>query len=116
LGIGSIGGVSDPVALSFTGSSMQGKNPSQIELGTNITVILANDGTVHAFGENTDGALGDGTFIHRSLSVDTGLVGISMIAVKHKHVLAFNTTHLLSWGNNAFVEASFKICCLNLLD
>src|SRR3989304_3046154 len=54
---------------------------SAIAAGGVHTVALKKDGTVWAWGSNSDGQLGDGTTINRSTPVQiSGLTGVSTIA------------------------------------
>lgn len=83
------------------------------------TLALRRDGTVWAWGDNTDGQVGDGTTTNRSSPVQVaGLSGVVAISGGFYHSLAI--THdgsLYAWGRNLFgqlgngstVSSSFPI-------
>jgi alpha-tubulin suppressor-like RCC1 family protein len=66
------------------------------------SVALKNDGTVWTWGWNTDGQLGDGTFVDKTVPVQvSGLSGIIKIASGTYHVLALkNDGTVWAWGDN----------------
>lgn len=110
LGIGNASFSSDPVAVQITGTSLFGLQLSGASLGTNFTVILTNNNMVHTFGDNSEGALGDGTTNSRSFAnLVPGLTNVAGISAHHRHVLAYNSSHFMSWGANS----SYKVI-LNL--
>jgi alpha-tubulin suppressor-like RCC1 family protein len=100
--------------------------------GTSHTLVLrTTDGTVWAFGLNSDGQLGDNTTTQRKTPIQvTSLSGVVAVAAGAKHSLALTTTGTLyAWGDNYYgqlgngnnidqkctgamgVEAVFRGCC-----
>ena len=76
---------------------------STIAGGTAFTVIVKNDGTVWAFGTNSDGQLGDNTTTPRKSPVQVaGLSNIQAVAASGGHVLALTSAGTVySWGDNS---------------
>lgn len=68
------------------------------------SVGLKTDGTLWAWGVNTDGQLGDGTKSYRDVPVQVGTAkDWKSIYVGYKHTLAIKTDGTLwAWGDNAF--------------
>ncbi|WP_312296758.1 T9SS type A sorting domain-containing protein [Chryseobacterium sp.] len=68
------------------------------------SVGLKTDGTLWAWGVNTDGQLGDGTKSYRYVPVQVGTAkNWKSIYVGYKHTLAIKTDGTLwAWGDNAF--------------
>ncbi len=68
------------------------------------SLALKSDGTVWAWGDNTEGQLGDGTFLERHSPVPvSGLSGSNAVAAGWGHSLARKVDGtLLSWGANEF--------------
>ncbi len=92
------------------GSSLAGRTVTAIAVGAFFSLALASDGTVHAWGRNSDSQLGDGTTDSRSLPVQVGtMVGSSLegrrivaIAAGNGHSIALDAEgNLHSWGRNA---------------
>jgi alpha-tubulin suppressor-like RCC1 family protein len=74
-----------------------------IAAGSNHTVALRTDGTVWTWGDNTWGALGDGTFTRRRAPVKTLLTGVAAIAAGAIHTVALKTDgSVWAWGDNHF--------------
>jgi hypothetical protein len=73
-----------------------------ISAGGGHTVALKADGTVWAWGANSDGRLGDGTTIDRSLPVRvSGLTGVVAISAGGSHTVALKSDgSVMSWGAN----------------
>jgi alpha-tubulin suppressor-like RCC1 family protein len=67
------------------------------------SLALRNDGTVWALGLNTNGQLGDGTYIDRNTAVKVqGLSEVKAIAVGNQHSLALKTDGTVwAWGLNS---------------
>ncbi len=75
-------------------------NIKAVAAGYAHSLILKNDGTVWAWGDNNYGQLGDGTKQHRSIPVQViGLSNVKAIAVGWYHSLAIKTDGTLwQWG------------------
>ncbi|MBN2128069.1 MAG: hypothetical protein JW741_01175, partial [Sedimentisphaerales bacterium] len=78
-----------------------------IAAGGQHSLVLRNDGTVRAWGDNYDGQLGDGTTNHHSAPVQVvdgsrGLfTGATAVAAGHGHSLALrNDETVWAWGYN----------------
>ncbi|MCX5560446.1 hypothetical protein [Streptomyces sp. NBC_00038] len=73
-----------------------------VEGGQSFSVALRSDGTVWAWGENTSGQLGDGTFTSRSAPVRVAsLADVTAIAAGSNHTLALRSDGTVwSWGYN----------------
>jgi alpha-tubulin suppressor-like RCC1 family protein len=71
--------------------------------GIGHALALKSDGTVSAWGRNTDGQLGDGTLTQRLSPVAvTGLTGAIAIAASQFHSLALKSDGTVwAWGNNS---------------
>ncbi|MBN9661584.1 MAG: hypothetical protein J0H49_25535 [Acidobacteria bacterium] len=74
-----------------------------IAAGIYHTLALRSDGTVWAWGDNSNGQLGDGTLTTRSSPVQVpGLTGITSIAAGAYHSLARkNDGAVFAWGQNS---------------
>src|SRR3990172_8879010 len=78
---------------------------SALAAGGAHNVALKKDGTVWAWGSNSDGQLGDGTTINRSTPVQiSGLTGVSTIAAAYSpHTVALMKDGTVwAWGANRF--------------
>ena len=77
-----------------------------IAAGNNHSLALSSDGTVLAWGRNTEGQLGDGTTTSRTTPVAVRLpdgVTVTDIAAGGDHSLAPTSTgSALAWGGNDF--------------
>jgi alpha-tubulin suppressor-like RCC1 family protein len=108
LGDGTTTNRTRPTAVAFP-AIFAGKVVAAIACGRSHTVAILADGTLAAWGYNTDGGLGDGTTAHRSLPVpvkQTGvLAGKTPIAAAcgtyHSLVLCADGT-LAAWGGGSF--------------
>jgi alpha-tubulin suppressor-like RCC1 family protein len=85
-----------------------------IALGLRHTVLLKHDGSLWAWGENTYGQLGDGTYDHRDLPVRIGVDNdwISVAAgrdpVSGDHTVALKRDgSLWAWGANNYGQLGF---------
>ena len=78
-------------------------NVVAVAAGNTHTLALRSDGTVWAWGSNTNGELGDATNILRLTPVQvTGLTGITRIAAEGGRSFALrNDGTLWAWGNNS---------------
>jgi len=78
LGNGTNTSSTKPVAVSVTGTSLENKTVVAVTAGALHTVALASDGTLHAWGNNEFGQLGDGTTTDRSFAVLVQTTGTSL--------------------------------------
>jgi len=84
----------------------------QIAVGQYYTVAVKSDGTVHAWGFNNYGQLGDGTLVQKLTPVQVKgvggvgyLTGVSRVAVNMQHSLALKSDGtVFAWGRNVFGE------------
>lgn len=76
----------------------------KVASGVGHALALKSDGTVWAWGENSDGRLGDGTLIDRSLPVFVGgIQGVIDIAAGMYHSVALKSDgSVWAWGRNSF--------------
>jgi alpha-tubulin suppressor-like RCC1 family protein len=74
-----------------------------VAAGSSHTVVLANNGTVWAWGKNSNGQLGDGTVIDRPAPVRvSGLTGVTAIAAGANHTIALKSDNTVwAWGSNS---------------
>ncbi len=70
------------------------------------SMVLLNDGTIWAWGENREGQLGDGSTINRITPVQVqNLSGVATISAGYRHSIALlNDGTVWTWGQNAFGE------------
>ena len=73
----------------------------QLAMGYFHTLLLRNDGSLWAWGDNQYGQLGDGTTINRSQPVEIKTIsGIKSVAAGHKHSIALKEDGTVwAWGN-----------------
>ena len=57
-------------------SSLYGKIPVQVSAGSNFSLVLCSDGTVHSFGLNSSGQLGDNSTTQRTKPVAVNTAGV----------------------------------------
>jgi len=95
-----------PVAV--TGGSLSGKTVTHVRAGYNYSVALASDSTLHTWGKNTSGQLGDGTTTARYSPVNitgTGSLSgktVATISCGYEHTMVIATDGTLhGWGNNS---------------
>ena len=108
LGIGNNTDSKVPVAVSTAGV-LNGKRVVAVAAGTYHNLALCADGTLAAWGYNSDGVLGDGTTTNRNLpvAVDTTgvLAGKTVVAVAagagHSLALCSDGT-VAAWGGNFY--------------
>lgn len=74
----------------------------KLAAGEFFSAQLAADGTVWSWGENTNGELGDGTVLNRSLpTLAIGLANVTSISAGNNHMLALTTGgDVYAWGAN----------------
>ncbi|MEU9014676.1 hypothetical protein AB0D12_33945 [Streptomyces sp. NPDC048479] len=91
------GGSRAPSAVPLTGVTA-------IAAGDSHTLALMNDGTVKAWGMNTNGQIGDGTNTERHSPVTVpGLTGVRAISAHGHHSMALlSDGSIRAWGWNAF--------------
>jgi alpha-tubulin suppressor-like RCC1 family protein len=77
-------------------------NWAQIEAGSNHTASVKTDGTLWAWGANSDGRLGDGTTIARSSPVQIGaLTNWAQVSAGGYHTASVKTDGTMwAWGQN----------------
>ncbi|MBZ5734914.1 hypothetical protein K8Z61_10440 [Nocardioides sp. TRM66260-LWL] len=109
LGDGTTTDRSVPVQVTTNGTSLAGKTVAAIATGVNHSLALASDGTLHAWGLNTYGQLGDGTTTQRTTAVAVTVAGTSL-AGKTITAITAGTSHSLAlaadgtahaWGDNS---------------
>jgi alpha-tubulin suppressor-like RCC1 family protein len=88
-----------------------GANWAKVACGDYHTLAIKNDGTLWAWGNNTYGQLGDGTFTHRSSPVQIGTgQNWNKIAAGLTHSFGMKTDGTLwSWGNNSNGELGLNV-------
>src|SRR5688572_29030358 len=78
-------------------------NVTQVASGLTHTLALRSDGTVWAFGDNTDGNIGDGTTTRRIVPVRVpGVSGIVAIGAGRHSAALRNDGTVLAWGANGY--------------
>ena len=87
--------------------SLQGRRVVHVATGSNFSLALCSDGTLHSWGQNTSGQLGSNGFSNRSvpgLVVQTGVLAgktiIDMAAGTDHAVVLCADGSLVSWGAN----------------
>ena len=95
-----------PVAV--TGGSLSGKTVTDVRAGDNYSVALASDSTLHTWGRNQYGQLGDGSTTDRYSPVNitgTGSLSgktVAAISCGYSHTVAIATDGTLHvWGSNS---------------
>ncbi len=108
LGHGNFADSSVPVPVTATGA-LAGKTVTAIAAGAEHTVVLAQDGTLHAWGDNAYGQLGDGTssdhWTPTTVNMNGALAGktITVIAAGAHHTVALASDgSIYAWGRNEF--------------
>src|SRR6056300_548976 len=92
----------------INGGSLSGKNVSSVAWGAYNTMVIATDGTLHGFGYNGSGQLGDGTYTTRPSPVlinGGSLSGksVSSVAGGQNHTMVIATDGTLhGFGINAY--------------
>jgi alpha-tubulin suppressor-like RCC1 family protein len=76
----------------------------EVAAGGGSGIALMNDGTLQAWGGNSNGQLGDGTFTSSATPKPVpGVTGVVKIAMYGEHVAALlGNGHVLTWGSNLF--------------
>jgi alpha-tubulin suppressor-like RCC1 family protein len=101
LGTGDIVASAVPVPVVGLGP---GSRVVAVSAGTGLSLALNADGSVLAWGDNSSGQLGDGTFFGRTApTAVAGLTGIRSISTQilSNHSLAIRTDGVVvAWGNN----------------
>jgi len=79
-------------------------NVAAVSAGTIHSLAIGSDGTVWAWGCNSGGRLGDGTFITRTLPVQAiGITKAMAVAAGGNHSVALlEDGTVMAWGNNNF--------------
>ncbi|MFH1230427.1 MAG: putative Ig domain-containing protein [Planctomycetota bacterium] len=96
--------VNNLVIAQVTSLSLYGvvNSPSGIAAGGSHTVILKTDGTLWAWGLNSSGQLGNGTFTNKNIPTKIGTdTNWAIIAAGGSHTVALKTDRTLwAWGRN----------------
>lgn len=108
LGNGSTTFSTSPVLIDTSGV-LAGKTVAAVTAGDSHSVALCSDGTLVAWGKNTDGQLGNNTITNSNVPVlvtATGaLAGKTPVAIdagsSHSHALCSDGT-VVSWGSNGY--------------
>ncbi|GAA4591704.1 hypothetical protein GCM10023194_51660 [Planotetraspora phitsanulokensis] len=91
---------SSPVAVSGL------SQVAQVSAGDYHSLAVRTDGTVWAWGDNTNGQLGNGTTSYSSVPVPAqvpGLTGVVQVAAGNQHSLALRSDGTVwAWGSNGF--------------
>ncbi len=98
-----------PINVSGYGS-IAGKTITKVFAGDNSSYAIASDGTVHAWGMNTRGQLGDGTMVNNrnapvAITNSGSIAGktIATLSIGAEHALALASDGTLhAWGNNTY--------------
>ena len=108
LGDGTTISRSTPVATDMSGV-LSGKIVTAITVGDEHTVALTSEGKVYAWGRNTYGQLGDGTFTNRTTPTAVNTSGVlsgkivTAIAAGGDHTVALTSDgQVFDWGNNTY--------------
>lgn len=95
-----------PAPVAVTGA-LTGKLVTMVSAGDNHTLAVTADGKLYAWGENTTGALGDGTTTHRLAPVAVDVTGVlagkTIISASagYDHTLAVSSDgQVFAWGAN----------------
>ena len=98
LGNGTADGNSNTVPTEVSGIS----NVSTIAATYDSSFILKNDGTVWAWGSNSDGLLGDGTGVDSYVPIQPiGATNVTSLSVGYGHPFLFKSNNtVLAWGWN----------------
>jgi len=81
---------------------------ASIRAGGDHAIALQSEGSVWAWGDNSNGQVGDSTFENRNIPVkvkgiddEEYLTGVTEIAAGEKHNLAVYNDSIVSWGSNS---------------
>lgn len=104
--LGNANNVNVPVAVKTEGTPMKGKTISQISSGYVHNLALSMDGKVYAWGNNSDGQLGDGTINNRNVPVAVKTTGTDMdgktivqVSAGDEHTIALDAEgNIYEWG------------------
>ena len=90
------------IALLACGSPIAAATTPAVVASQNQSLVLSADGSVCSVGRNSDGQLGDGTAVDRSVRVAASYLGnTSSLAIGYLHGLAVKADGTVwSWGNN----------------
>ncbi|MEV7010047.1 S8 family serine peptidase [Streptosporangium sp. NPDC051022] len=91
------------IAITVPGLTGVSTGSRSVAAGTGHSVVLLAGGTLKAWGDNSQGQLGDGTTTNRLSPVAVpGLTGVSQISSRADHVLALMTGGTVkAWGDNS---------------
>ncbi|MES2630809.1 MAG: hypothetical protein V4611_02540 [Patescibacteria group bacterium] len=99
-----------PVAVNVTGTPMAGKTITKIGAGNHISLAIDSNGLVYGWGQNQQGALGDGTTTLRNKPVAVNTVGTPMagksivqVVAGEQHSVALSSDgNVYAWGGNLY--------------
>ncbi|MEV4095937.1 S8 family serine peptidase [Streptosporangium saharense] len=97
------GGSDSPVAITVPSLTGVFTGAGSVAAGTAHSVALLADGTVKAWGDNSQGQLGDGTTVdHITPAAVTGLTDVTQVSGRGDHVLALISGGTVkAWGDNS---------------
>lgn len=106
LGDGTANNRKTPVAVKTNGTDMDGKTIVQVSAGSYHNVALSSDGKLYAWGNNSDGQLGDGTINNRNVPVAVKTTGTDMdgktivqVSAGDEHTIALDAEgNIYEWG------------------
>lgn len=101
-----------PVAVTTAGTPMAGKTIKQVAVGDSYSLVLATDGTMYAWGDNSYGGLGDSSTNNTNVPVAVVVAGTPLAGKTVTQVAAgFGTSVALAsdgtvytWGLNDYGE------------
>ncbi|MEV8636681.1 S8 family serine peptidase [Streptosporangium sp. NPDC051023] len=96
-------GSDSPIAITVPGLTGVSTGPGSVAAGAAHSVVVLANGTVKAWGDNSQGQLGDGTTTDRISPVAVpGLTGVGQVSSRGEHVLALVSGGTVkSWGDNS---------------
>lgn len=103
IGDGTTNQINSPKQVIAPPSDTSGLKATAVAAGHDHTVALKSDNTVHAWGYNKKGQLGDGTTNNNKSPIQvSSLTGVLAIAAGFDHTIALrNDNTVWAWGNNS---------------
>ena len=87
------------IPIAITGGSLAGKIAVAVSCGYTHSMALASDGTVHVWGDGTNGQLGDGTAVSKSLPQV-----VSQLSTFNKFVVSISAGQFSSYATTSIGE------------